>query len=248
MAFPRALLVCLVCSLPFNAGAAPLVSPSLHLHPAGNAAPRVALTFDACSGSTDERILRALVDNRIKATIFATAGWLKRNGATVEILNAHPDLFEIENHGARHLVAIDWPTRVFGVKAAGSPDALREEITAGAKAVEAATGRIPHWYRGATAEYSKGAEAIIADMHYRLAGFSLLGDGGAQYSSARTAKIIANAADGDVIIAHINQPGRPAGAGVVAGILALKAKGFEFVTLEDGVPPAPHHPRMHVGH
>ena len=48
-------------------------------------------------------------------------------------------------------------------------------------------------------------------------------------------KRIAAAKDGDVIIAHVNQPDRPSGAGVVQGILALKAKGYLFVKL--GAPP-----------
>ena len=41
------------------------------------------------------------------------------------------------------------------------------------------------------------------------------------------------ARDGDVIIGHINQPKRSSGAGLTAGILALKTKGFTFVRLDD---------------
>ena len=39
--------------------------------------------------------------------------------------------------------------------------------------------------------------------------------------------------DGDVIIAHINQPTHSAGAGLVKGLLDLKAKGVTFVRLDD---------------
>ncbi|HEV7285537.1 MAG TPA: polysaccharide deacetylase, partial [Kaistia sp.] len=38
---------------------------------------------------------------------------------------------------------------------------------------------------------------------------------------------------GDVIIAHINQPGHPAGLGVVEGIQRLVASGTVFVKLDD---------------
>ncbi|TIT39415.1 MAG: polysaccharide deacetylase, partial [Mesorhizobium sp.] len=48
-----------------------------------------------------------------------------------------------------------------------------------------------------------------------------------------TAKRIAAAKDGDVIIAHINQPTHAAGEGVVQGLLALKDKGMTFVRLDD---------------
>jgi hypothetical protein len=58
--------------------------------------------------------------------------------------------------------------------------------------------------------------------------------GGAAFSAAHTAKAFASAEDGDVIIAHINQPLKSAGAGVVQGIAALAAKGFVFVTLSEG--------------
>jgi hypothetical protein len=47
------------------------------------------------------------------------------------------------------------------------------------------------------------------------------------------AERISAAKSGDIIISHINQPTRPAGAGVAEGLLALKARGFSFVHLDD---------------
>ena len=44
---------------------------------------------------------------------------------------------------------------------------------------------------------------------------------------------IAKAKNGDVIIAHMNQPKRVSGQGVADGILALQSKGFTFVKLSD---------------
>jgi hypothetical protein len=44
---------------------------------------------------------------------------------------------------------------------------------------------------------------------------------------------IAAAKSGDVIISHINQPKRASGAGVIEGLLLLKAKGFVFRHLDD---------------
>ena len=60
---------------------------------------------------------------------------------------------------------------------------------------------------------------------------------------ARTAgRRIAAARDGDVVIAHINQPTHSAGEGVARGVLALKARGVHFVRLSDAeameAPPA----------
>ena len=210
-----------------------LLSPVLHVNPGVPNSPHVALTFDACTGKVDDRILSTLINNRIKATVFVTARWLKRNPVALGQMLTHADLFEIENHGARHLAAIDHPAMLYTLKAAGSPAGLRSEILDGAAAVKSATGREPRWYRGAGAEYSSTAVSQIISLNFKLAGYSLSGDGGAGYSTKRAATAVANAKNGDVIIAHINQPAKPAGAGVAEGVLALKAKGFVFVRLDE---------------
>jgi peptidoglycan/xylan/chitin deacetylase (PgdA/CDA1 family) len=214
--------------------AQPLLEPELRLTTQPNALPRVALTFDACSGKTDERILQTLIDNKISATIFVTARWIKRNPQAIAEMKAHTDLFEIENHGAKHIPAVDFPIKVFGLDSAGSREAVNAEIEGGALAIENSFGHKPKWFRGATGMYSSTSEKTIADMNYKLAGYSVHGDGGASFSTSRTAKTFSTAKDGDVIIAHINQPSKPAGAGVVEGILRLKADGFVFIKLQDG--------------
>jgi peptidoglycan/xylan/chitin deacetylase (PgdA/CDA1 family) len=217
-----------------------LLEPQMHMQPTSSGAPHIALTFDACSGKTDERILQTLIDNKISATIFVTARWIKRNPQAIAEIKANADLFEIENHGAKHIPIVDFPIKVFGLEAAGSPEAVREEIEGGATAIETTFGSKPKWFRGATGMYSASAEKTIADLGYKLAGYSVHGDGGASFSTNKTAKTFSTAKDGDVIIAHINQPTRPAGAGVVDAILKLKADGFVFVKLQDGfVQPLP---------
>ncbi len=215
---------------------ASLIEPRLTFAHHGEIAPEVALTLDACGGKADSRILAGLVENHIPATIFVTAKWLARNPAAVAILKSHPELFEIENHGARHLAAIDEPMHVYGIKAAGSAASVATEVEDGSKAIIAATGHAPHWFRGATAKYTPSSVALIGTLHERVAGYSLAADAGALLGEKATARRIANARDGDVILAHVNQPRRPAGAGVVEGVLALKAKGFRFVTLSQAMP------------
>jgi peptidoglycan/xylan/chitin deacetylase (PgdA/CDA1 family) len=98
-----------------------LVEPVLRLPASPPGQTRIALTFDACEGATDLRILDALIAHNIPATIFVTGRWLTRNADAFAKMQARPDLFEIENHGARHLPAVDYPTLVYGLKSAGSP-------------------------------------------------------------------------------------------------------------------------------
>lgn len=210
-----------------------LVEPRLSLAPAEKPEIRVALTFDACSGRTDTRILDVLVKNRIPATIFVTARWLRRNADAVAVLKANADLFEVENHGAAHVPAVDRPGMVYGIRAAGSVEGVETEAGDGARALVANGFRSPQWFRGATARYTPSSMEEIGRLGYRVAGFSLNGDDGASVSATTAERRLAAARDGDVIIAHINQPGRAAGAGIAKGILALKAKGVTFVRLSD---------------
>src|SRR5258708_6002673 len=80
-----------------------LVEPQLQIAPGGGKGPRVALTLDACMGEVDLRILDALVANAIPATLFVTGRWLRKNAEAVKTLTAHPELFQLENHGAMHV-------------------------------------------------------------------------------------------------------------------------------------------------
>jgi peptidoglycan/xylan/chitin deacetylase (PgdA/CDA1 family) len=228
----------------FSAKKEGLVEPKLHLS-GHHSQPTVALTFDACMGATDTRILDALVEKRIPATIFVTGRWLKHNPSAFATLLAHPELFEIEDHGAMHVPAVDRPMSIYGIKTAGSPEAVRHEVGGGAAAIVAAGGGQPKWYRDATAIYSPSAMSEIRAMGYRIGGYSINGDGGSLLGVDATVRAFSSAKDGDVIIAHINQPTHKAGEGVVKGIEALQKRGFQFVRLMDQ--PEDDHPVAKTG-
>ncbi len=210
-----------------------LHEPHMRIAVSNSSSPQVALTLDACSGSIDMRILDTLIEHRIKATIFITGRWIKSNEKAVKLLNQNSDLFQIENHGANHVPAIIGKKRPYGIKPAGTAKAVLDELIGGELAIKLSTNSEPVWFRGATALYSNDAIELIEQHNYFIAGFSLNGDIGASASAKATAFRIANANNGDVIIAHINQPKRAAGAGVVKGLLALVEKGFEFVRLDE---------------
>lgn len=211
-----------------------LVEPRLSVARSGIAArPRVALTFDACMGQADERILSALVRERIPATIFVTARWLKKNPQAIQVFLQNLDLFDIENHGQNHIPAVDVPTLIYGIPAAGSPEAVHQEVASGAAAIQLAGFSSPRWFRGATAKYDATSIRQIRDMGYRIAGYSLNGDDGSLLGAGAAERKISAAKDGDVVIAHINQPTHAAGEGVARALLALKKRGVEFVRLSD---------------
>jgi peptidoglycan/xylan/chitin deacetylase (PgdA/CDA1 family) len=192
----------------------------------------VALTFDACPGAFDRRIADALVEEAVPATIFLTAIWMRRNPRGLAFLLAHRDLFALENHGYWHVPPILGARRIFGLAVAGDLDRVREEAVRGAEAVAAAVGARPLWYRGAAGYYSRPALAMLRGMGFAIAGYSLNADVGASLPADAVARRIAEAANGAVVVAHINQPNRASGAGVVAGIGALKRRGARFLRLD----------------
>ncbi|MFC3692878.1 polysaccharide deacetylase family protein [Chenggangzhangella methanolivorans] len=201
---------------------------------AAEAGPRtVALTFDACAGGFDRRVMDALIAANARATIFVTERWLKKNAAALAEIKARPDLFEIENHGKDHVPAVTDAATMFGIRTAATIEGVRTEIEGGAKAIETATGKRPSWYRGATARYSRDAMELSQSLGMKVAGYSLNADMGASLPAASVARRMAAARSGDVVIAHINQPGRPAGQGVADGVRALAASGARFVKLDE---------------
>lgn len=207
------------------------LEPKMHLLGAGADGPRVALTFDACGGVTDHRILDVLLAEEVAATIFVAGPWLPHNRPVFDTLLSRPDLFEIGNHGLHHHAAIDETVRLWGVPAAGSAHGVEEEVDGGARLIEAAGGPRPKWFRGATALYTRSSVQEIEGLGYRLAAFSINGDDGASLPARRVAENYRGAQDGAVLISHINHPEKSAGAGVAEGIRALKARGMRFVRL-----------------
>jgi peptidoglycan/xylan/chitin deacetylase (PgdA/CDA1 family) len=230
-------MVWLILMVP-TAGAAQIAAPTeLHqtLAPvAGREEKVVALTLDACGGGVDQGIIDFLIEHRIPATIFATRRWLRRNPEAVEKLKAHADLFDIENHGARHVPAVIGTDRqVYGIAGVADLAAVKREVADGAAAVEAATGIAPRWYRGATANYDIEAIKAIEAMGYKVAGFSVNADHGGLFGKDRVASRLKKVRNHDIILAHLNRPTSGTGAGLADGLTWLQENGFHFVTLRD---------------
>lgn len=225
--------------LPFLLGAAlppGLIEPKLSFAPPSAGVPTVALTLDACSGKVDWRIIDTLIAQHIKATIFVTGRWIAANPQALGTLVAHPDLFELEDHGLNHIPAIVGSAHPYGLLPAGTVAGVKAEVEGGAERLRRVAGVEARWYRGAAALYTADAMAAITSEGLRVAGFSLNADFGASVSQRMAAQRMQLARSGDVIIAHVNQPDRPAGAGIAEGIIALKQKGFRFVTLSEALP------------
>ena len=194
---------------------------------------RIALTLDACSGKYDSDLIDFLIQNRIPATIFATKKWLDRNPHGLSVIKAHLDLFDVENHGEKHIPAVIGSGRtVYGIPDEPDIAHLRREVVEGARAVEKATGIAPHWYRDATAEYDAQSIKEIDKLGYKIAGFSVNADNGATLKKHTIEKRLKRVKAGDVIIAHMNKPDSDSAEGLSAGLTYLLKTGFIFVRLD----------------
>lgn len=202
----------------------------------------LALTLDACSGKFDAELIAWLVAQRIPATLFLTARWIKSNPRAVERLREHLDLFQIENHGQRHVPAVIGVGRtVYGLPGHADEAALRREVQGGADTIEEAFGQRPRWYRSATAMYDAQAIATLEQMGQRIAGFSVNGDAGASLPRRAVEQRLLRAQPGDIVIAHMNRPQSGTGKALQTSLPELARQGFRFVRL-DQVSVAPQSP------
>jgi peptidoglycan/xylan/chitin deacetylase (PgdA/CDA1 family) len=233
---PSRFIAFLVIMLVFPAVAVEQHSVEIHAQlvpQSGNLNKKIALTLDACSGQYDSDLINFLIQNRIPATIFATKKWLDHNPFGLSVIKAHLDLFDVEDHGEKHIPAVIGADRkIYGIS--GEPDVihLRREVIEGARAVEKATGIAPHWYRDATAEYDAQSIKEIGKLGYKIAGFSVNADHGATSKKVTIEKRLEHVKAGDVIIAHMNKPASDTAEGLAVGLAYLLKAGFVFVRLD----------------
>jgi peptidoglycan/xylan/chitin deacetylase (PgdA/CDA1 family) len=172
---------------PARGSPAGLVTPTMRLAAAAAGPPRIALTFDACPGGFDARVAGALAEGGIPATIFVSGPWIRRNPQALAYLIARPDLFSLQNHGARHFACVLGEERIWGLTPTVDLAGVEVEVEEGAHDVAQAAGRRPAWFRGAGAIYSPPALGVIRQLGFGVAGFSLNGDEGATLPAAAVA-------------------------------------------------------------
>jgi len=199
---------------------------------AGSSANAVAVTLDACGGAYDSDLIDTLIAMRVPATIFITKKWIVRNPVGTAVLLAHPDLFDLEDHGAAHVPAvIGAGRRVYGLAAEPDLAHLEAEVSGGAEIVRTLTGKTPRYFRGATAVYDQQSMQAIRSMGYTIAGFSVNADAGATLPRATIVARLRSVRPADIVIAHMNKPGGATAEAFAAVLPELLSRGYRFVTL-----------------
>ena len=193
-------------------------------------APQIALTLDACGGDYDAELITFLQQEEIPATLFVSGIWLRRHPGRVQELAADP-LFEIANHGHRHLPCSVNGREALGIQGTGSLAEAYEEIEENARHIASLTGIRPHFYRSGTAHYDEICVELAEALHHKVVGFDILGDAGASYTAAQVHRALLNAQPGSIVVLHMNRPQSGTAQGVRRAVPELRELGISFVNL-----------------
>lgn len=204
----------------------------------------VALTLDLCEqpgevSGYDGRIFDALRREGVKATLFVGGKWMRSHEPRFTQLLTDP-LFEIANHASGHR-----NLRLL------SGAALSEEITGPQRAYEAIRGRLathqclapyvarapqrmtlfrfPYGACNAPALEAVADAGLLAIQWDVSTGDPWPG----QSADAIASAMIRGVRPGSIVIAHANGRGYNSAAGLPKAIAALKARGYEFVTVSE---------------
>ncbi len=196
----------------------------------------VFLTFDACGGArgsgADTRIVKLLRQEKVPATLFINSRWIDANPKLFADLARDP-LFSIQNHGFTHHPLSVTGRSVYGIAGTASPREVYGEIMGCDAKIAALTGKHPRFFRSGTAYYDDVAVKIASDLGYTIAGFDVLGDGGATFSAEKIEAAAHHIRPGSIVIYHMNKPKKATFAGLARVIPKLKSRGWRFARLEE---------------
>jgi len=198
----------------------------------------IALTFDCCGGpggeAFDHQLVRALREHRYPATFFLNARWVKANEGLVQELADDP-LFEIANHGTRHLPLSVTGSSAYGIPGTRDAGEVYDEIMENQDLLAALTGKAPRFFRSGTAHLDDVSAKIVRALGLAPVNFSVNGDAGATFPAAVVTSALEAAMPGDIVIAHANQPGSGTAAGVAEALPVLLERGTQSLRLSEAL-------------
>jgi len=198
----------------------------------------VALTFDACGGpgghGYDAALVGFLRKEQIPATLFINARWIDANPGAFGDLAADP-LFDIANHGTRHLPLSVSGRAAYGIRGTRSCGEVYDEVDGNARKLLGLLGRPARFFRSGTAYYDDVATRIVRDLGEQVIGFEVNGDGGATFTGRQVTEALDTVRPGSIVISHMNHPGHGTAAGMRAALPKLKGAGYRFVLVADYV-------------
>ena len=196
----------------------------------------IALTFDACGGpggsGYDQALISFLRRREVPATLFLNSRWIDANPAAFRQLSAEP-LFEIANHGTRHLPLSVTGRSAYGIGGTRNAGEVYDEVAGNQAKLTRLLGVPPRFFRAGTAYSDDVAARIVTAMGDRLVTFSVNGDGGATFTPGQVRSTVTGAPGGSIVICHMNHPESGTAQGIATAVPYLLASGYRFVRLSD---------------
>jgi peptidoglycan/xylan/chitin deacetylase (PgdA/CDA1 family) len=196
----------------------------------------IALTFDACGGpggsGYDQALIGFLRRRDVPATLFLNSRWIEAHPAAFRRLAGEP-LFEIANHGTRHLPLSVTGRSAYGIGGTRNAGQVYDEVAGNQAKLTRLLGVPPRFFRAGTAYSDDVAARIVTAMGNRLVTFSVNGDGGATFSPWQVRTTVTGAPGGSVVICHMNHPESGTALGIASAVPHLLATGYRFVRLSD---------------
>lgn len=191
--------------------------------------PRVAVTLDACEtpgAYLDRSILDFLLAERAPFAIFASGRVVERFSEDFAEL-AKTGLVAVENHSQTH------PRDLREVSEA----VLRREIEAADRAIVAATGRRPAFFRYPGGHRDARTDKVVAETGHRVVHWTFpSGDPDPNLAPETLSRwVLAKTRPGSILIFHVNGRGKATGRALPAIVAGLRARGYAFVSLEEAL-------------
>lgn len=192
------------------------------------------LTLDACGGpngsAVDTALLETLRELQVPAMLFLNARWVEVNASLAEDLAAEP-LFSLASHGTRHVPLSVSGQAAYGIRGTASVAEVVDEIASADDWFLQHTGRHPELMRPGTAYTDDVAVEAARMMGRSIVGFSVNGDAGATFGPDQVAGALSAVRPGDIVIAHMNQPGGGTAEGFRQALPGLLDRGVAFAHL-----------------
>ncbi len=202
-----------------------------------SASPQVCLTYDACGGpygsKVDSELLDLLIAQKIPATLFLNQRWIEVNRPTFDTIASHPELFDIGNHGTRHMPLSVTGKSAYNEQGTANAGEVYDEVAGNHGYLTSLLGKPPRFFRTGTAHYDEVAIAIVRAMGEIPIGFDINGDAGTTYTTAQVIQETGRAKPGSIVIAHMNQPSRQTYEGMAVILPRLRDKGIRFARLSE---------------
>ena len=188
---------------------------------------RVALTFDACSrwsgNRLNEELLALLREKQMPATLFLGGRWMYEHPELTRELHADPQ-FELGNHAHAHPDLTELET-----------DDIRVQIAYAQLMALTLTGELPRFFRPPYVRYDERVLAVAAEFGARTIQYDVAsGDADADADADAVARHVLDSVEpGSIVVLHLHNPDLVTARALPKILDGLAERGLEPVTVGD---------------